>query len=54
MKNLKKTAKFKVRIDKRLDGLDVSQVAPEKLVRINDLVRNIKLPDADSEEQRKS
>jgi hypothetical protein len=45
MKNLWKEAdKIKFRIDKRLNNLDHSKMAPEKLAAANEALKHIKVP----------
>jgi hypothetical protein len=45
MKNLWKEAdKIKFRIDKRLNSLDHSKMAPEKLAAANEAMKHIELP----------
>ncbi|MBT1712030.1 hypothetical protein KK062_27565 [Fulvivirgaceae bacterium PWU5] len=39
-----KTQKLKVKIDKRLNGIDVTKLFPEQLAQANKDLANIKLP----------
>jgi len=37
-------AKLKVRINKKLNNVDLSQIAPEKVKAANEFLRKVKLP----------
>jgi hypothetical protein len=43
MKN--KTPKLKVRIDKKMNEIDPSSIAPEKHKRVNEFLKKVKLPE---------